>query len=61
METAREKEIIVKHGMVKKLAQITGYSESTIRHSLRGYEGVSKPKRSLIRQRAIEYGGVYVG
>lgn len=60
MKETREKEIIVKHGTVKRLSEDTGYSETTVRHALRGYDWVGKDKRILIRKRAItEYGGAY--
>ena len=55
----KEKKIIIPHGGNKKLKEITGFSELTIRLALRGYEGVGQDTKTLIRKRALEIGGVY--
>lgn len=56
---AKERKIILPHGCNKMLKELTGYSEITIRHALRGNEGVKNEAKQIIRKRALEIGGVY--
>ena len=54
---ARKKEIIVKHGVIKKIAKDVSVSEPTVRYALRGI--IDTANSDMIRKRAIDfYGGV---
>lgn len=53
---AKNKVILMPHGGVKKLAKDTGLSEPTVRWALRG--AVESNNATLIRKRALEFGGV---
>nr|DAX77424.1 MAG TPA: PURINE NUCLEOTIDE SYNTHESIS REPRESSOR/DNA Complex REGULATION, DNA-BINDING, REPRESSOR, PURINE [Caudoviricetes sp.] len=54
---ARKKEIIVKHGVIKRIAKDVSVSEPTVRYALRGV--IDTDIANTIRKRAIDlYGGV---
>jgi len=53
---ARKREILVPHGLVKKLIQNTGLCEVTVRNALRGVTDTDNS--TLVRKRALEMGGV---
>lgn len=57
---ARERRILIPHGANKLLVELTGFSTVTVRHALRGYDGVTKEAREVIRKKALEIGGTYV-
>ena len=54
---ARKKEIIVKHGVIKRIAKDVSVSEPTVSYALRGV--IDTDIANTIRKRAIDlYGGV---